>query len=97
MLNFCVSLVKVYVESAKYGVKGLNSYYAYPCDLLLCITHLSMGLFCSYGGERARLPGSPRRRDSFHIVLGLRNSSPLAGTESGHVSKMRHLPIFSDK
>ena len=36
---------------------------------------------CSYGGEPARLPGWPGRRDSFHLVFIWRNSSPLAKTE----------------
>ena len=36
---------------------------------------------CSYGGEPARLPGWPGRRDSFHLVFIWRNSSPLAETE----------------
>ena len=35
----------------------------------------------------------PLRRDSFHLVFIWRNSSPLAETEIGHVSKMRHVPI----
>ena len=34
-----------------------------------------------YGGEPARLPGWPGRRDSFHLVFTWRNSSPLAETE----------------
>ena len=46
-----------------------------------------------YGGEPALLPGWPGRRDSFHLVFIWRNSSPLAETEIGHVSKMRHVPI----
>ena len=36
---------------------------------------------CSYGGEPARLPGWPGRRDSFHLVFIWRNSSPFAETE----------------
>ena len=36
---------------------------------------------CSYGGEPARLPGWPGRRDSFHLVLIWTNSSPLTETE----------------
>ena len=48
---------------------------------------------CSYGGEPARLPGWLGGRDRFHLVFIWRNSSPLAETEIGHVSKMRHVPI----
>ena len=36
---------------------------------------------CAYGGEPARLPGWPGRRDSFHLVFIWRNSSPLAEIE----------------
>ena len=45
-----------------------------------------------FKGNQA-LPGWPGRRDSFHLVFIWRNSSPLAETEMGHVSKMRHVPI----
>ena len=39
--NLCTRLVKLYVESAKYGVKDLKSYQIYPCHLCLLISPLS--------------------------------------------------------
>ena len=40
------------------------------------MTHQVNVRACSYGGEPARLPGWPGRRDSFHLVFIWRISKP---------------------